>query len=187
MSVAHGISVVPVRLADAGALARLVSDNIGHLQPFMPKVASLDSLAATEQYLLYAEQARASGTILEWHIFSNERLCGAIRLNHIEPEHGKASVGYFLGEKFQGSGLATASVRAVLQYAFERLELNRIELRCASDNVASQRVAERLGFSWEGLLRQAEKIDGAYLDHFIYALLREDFMARAAEGMKQAA
>lgn len=187
MSVVHGISVIPVRLADASALAGLVADNIGHLQTFMPKVTSLNNLAATEQYLLFAEQARAEGDIFEWHIFSNERLCGAVRLNHIEQENRKAAVGYFLGEKFQGAGLATASVRAVLQFAFERMGLNRIELRCASDNIASQRVAERLGFSWEGLLRQAEMIDGAYLDHFIYGLLREDFMARAAEGMKQAA
>ncbi len=187
MSVAHGISVIPVRLSDASALAGLVADNIGHLRTFMPKVTSLDTLAATEQYLLFAEEARSIGEIFEWHIFSNEHLCGAIRLNHIELENRKASVGYFLGEKFQGSGVATASVRAVLHFAFERLGFNRIELRCASDNVASQRVAERLGFSWEGMLRQAEMIDGVYLDHFVYGLLRHDFAARAAEGMKQAA
>lgn len=187
MSVAHGISVIPVRLADAGALAGLVADNLVHLQTFMPKVTSLDTLAATERYLLMAEEARAAGDIFEWHIFSNERLCGAVRINHIEPENRKASVGYFLGEKFQGAGLATASVRAVLHYAFERLGMNRIELRCASDNIASQRVAERLGFSWEGLLRQAEMIDGVYLDHFVYSMLRQDFAARAAEGMQQAA
>jgi ribosomal-protein-serine acetyltransferase len=176
-----------VRLADAGALASLVADNIGHLQGFLPKVIGLDTLDAAAQYLQFAVEAGAQGELLEWHIFSHERLCGAVRLNHIERDNRKASVGYFIGEQFQGSGLATASVRAVLRFAFEQLGFNRIELRCASDNVASQRVAERLGFAWEGLLRQAELADGVYLDHFVYGLLRDDFAARAAEGMKQAA
>lgn len=150
-------------------------------------MSTLDTLAASEQYLQSAVELAATGELLEWHIFSHERLCGAIRLNHIEHENRKASVGYYIGEQFQGSGVATASVRAVLQYAFERLGFNRIELRCASDNLASQRVAERLGFAWEGLLRQAELQDGVYLDHFVYGLLRDDFAARIAEGMQHAA
>jgi ribosomal-protein-serine acetyltransferase len=98
-----------------------------------------------------------------------------------------ASVGYYLGVEHQGQGRATRAVRTVLQFAYQRLGFNRIELKCASTNTASQRVAERLGFGWEGLLRQAELVDGVYLDHFVYGLLRADFEARAAEGMKRAA
>jgi ribosomal-protein-serine acetyltransferase len=181
LSVAPGISAVPVRLADAGALAGLVADNIAHLRTFLPKVTGLDNRAAAEEHLQCVLDAQ--GDLLEWHIFSDERLCGAIRLNHIEQDHRKASIGYYLGARHQGSGLATASVRAVLQFAFERLGMNRIELRCASGNAASQRVAERLGFSWEGLLRQAELVDGVYLDCFVYGLLRDDFLARATGGL----
>lgn len=177
--------MVPVRLEDAAALAVLVADNIGHLRTFLPRVTGLDTLAAAEEHLQCVLEAE--GELLEWHIFSDGRLCGAIRLNHIEQDHRKASIGYYLGARHQGSGLATASVRAVLQFAFERLGFNRIELRCATSNAASQRVAERLGFLWEGLLRQAELVDGAYLDSFVYGLLREEFAARAAEGMRQAA
>jgi ribosomal-protein-serine acetyltransferase len=187
LSVTHGISVIPVRLTDAHALASLVAENAGHLQMFLPKVVGLGRVSAAEDHLQNMIDAGAQGELLEWHIFANERLCGAIRLNHIEHDNRKASVGYYLGQKYQGSGMATASVRAVLQFAFERLGFNRIELKCAVANVASQRVAERLGFAWEGLLRQAELVDGAYLDHFVYGLLRDDFAARAAEGMQHAA
>lgn len=187
LPVAPGISMVPAKPADAGALASLVAANIGHLQTFMPKIVGLDTLFSAQKYLQGVVAAGEEGTLLEWHIVAGDRLCGAVRINHIEPDNHKASVGYYVGEQHQGKGLATASVRAVLQFAFQRLGFNRIELKCASNNVASQRVAERLGFAWEGLLRQAELVDGVYLDHFVYGLLRADFEARLAEELKQAA
>ena len=153
----------------------------------MPKVVSLGSLDIAEEYLRSVMESNGLGELMEWHIFSGPALCGSIRINHIEADNRKASIGYYLGAKHQGVGIATSSVRAVLEFAFERLGLNRIELRCASENLPSQRLAERLGFSWEGLLRQAELIDGVFLDHFIYSLLRADFDANAAESKKQAA
>jgi ribosomal-protein-serine acetyltransferase len=61
-----------------------------------------------------------------------------------------------------------------IEYCFRQLGLNRIELKCAATNFASMRVAERLGFSREGVLRQAEFLDGAFVDHHVYGLLRSD-------------
>ena len=66
------------------------------------------------------------------------------------------------------------SVRAVIAYCFKQMDLNRIELRCASENMPSQRMAKRLGFTWEGMLRQAELLDGEFVDHFVYSLLRQE-------------
>ncbi len=179
--------MMPAKPADASALASLVAANIGHLQTFMPKVLGLATLPAAQNYLQGVVEAGEEGTLLEWHIVAGDRLCGAVRINHIELDNRKASVGYYLGQQHQGKGLATSALRAVLQFAFQRLGFNRIELKCASENVASQRVAERLGFRWEGLLRQAELVDGVFLDHFVYGLLRDDFEARLAEELKQAA
>ena len=187
LSVTPGVSLIPVRLADAAALTGLVADNIGHLKNFLPKVVGLNTLLAADQYLESVVGSGVEDGLLEWHIFANDRLCGALRLNHIERDNHKASIGYYLDANHQGRGLATSSVRTVLQFAFERLGLNRIELKCASDNLASQRVAERLGFKWEGLLRQAELVDGVYLDHFVYGLLRADFDVRSVDCMKRAA
>ena len=153
----------------------------------MPKVVALDSLDSARQYLQSVVESDGMGELLEWHIFSGDTLCGAIRLNHIDIGNRTASVGYYLGAQHQGAGLATSAVRTVIKFAYQRLGFHRIELRCASNNVPSQRLAERLGFCWEGLLRQAELIDGVYLDHFAYGLLRPDFEARAAAHVQQAA
>ncbi|WP_410505761.1 GNAT family N-acetyltransferase [Janthinobacterium sp.] len=85
-------------------------------------------------------------------------------------------IGYFIGEKFQGKGIITRSVRAVLEYCFDSLNINRMELRCAVGNLPSMRVAERLGFTHEGVLRQEEFLNGIFVDQHVYALLSEDFI-----------
>lgn len=183
--VAPGVHLSPVTQADAAALASLISDNLPHLSAFLPQLASLAHVSAASEHLEGAICAAADGSCYEWHIFSDDVLCGAIRINNVELSHRKAAVAYYIGGNYQGKGLATTAVRAVIDWAFEQLALNRIELRCASDNLASQSLAKRLGFTWEGMLRQAELLNGEFADHFVYGLLKEEFKATA--GLQKAA
>lgn len=187
LTVSPALRLLPARTSDAAELSSLVAANMDHLGVFMPKVVGLNTLEAAQSYLHSVVESNGDGELLEWHIFDNDTLCGAIRLNHIEPENRKLSIGYYIGAGFQGRGLATSSIRAVLRFVFEQLQFNRVQLKCASTNVASQRVAERLGFSWEGLLRQAELIDGQYVDHYVYGLLRSEFEAAAPIPLTRAA
>ena len=167
--------MIPPAVADASALATLVQENAVYLNKYLPKVVTLSTVEACTEHLQYVIEAGHQDELFEWHIFSTGQLCGAIRLNKIEPVNHKASIAYYIGERFQGQGLASASVRAVLDYCFNQLGFNRIELQCTSTNLASQEVAKRLGFTWEGMLRQAELLNGVYVDLFVYGLLREDF------------
>lgn len=143
-------------------------------------MVTLSSVPACTAHLQHVIEGGTSDELFEWHIFANDKLCGAIRLNKIEPENHKASMGYYIGENCQGQGLASSTVRAVIGYCFDKLGFNRIELQCTSSNMASQKVAKRLGFRWEGMLRQAELLDGEYVDLFVYGLLREEFERHAA-------
>lgn len=187
LTVSPAVRLLPARISDAAELSSLVAANMEHLGRFMPKVVRLNTLEAAQSYLHCVVESNGEGELLEWHLFDDDTLCGAIRLNHIEPENRKVSIGYYIGAGFQGRGLATSSIRAVLRFVFEQLEFNRVQLKCASTNVASQRVAERLGFSWEGLLRQAELIDGQYVDHYVYGLLRSEFETAASIPLTRAA
>lgn len=62
----------------------------------------------------------------------------------------------------------------MINYAFEILECNRLELRCATVNLTSKNLAERLGFVREGELRQAELLNGEYVNDFVYSLLASE-------------
>jgi ribosomal-protein-serine acetyltransferase len=172
---ASGISILPVSVEHAVALAELVQQNIEHLHGYLPAVTNLSTVEAARSHLLAAADRMASGDTCEWHIFADGTLCGAIRLKDIDSDDRKAKIGYFLGRQFTGKGIVTTAVSAVLAWCFDHLQLNRIELRFASGNEASRRVAERLGFSPEGLLRQDECLNGVFVDQHVYGLLAGEF------------
>ena len=72
-------------------------------------------------------------------------------------------------------GIATEAGRVILEYAFGRLELNRVGAVCMVENAASRRVLDKLGFEFEGIARQEIMKDGVYYDVAHYGLLSEDF------------
>ena len=88
----------------------------------------------------------------------------------------KASIGYWLSEDFQGKGIITDSVRALIKYGFEQMNLNRIEVRCAVENTKSRAIPERLGFKNEGTCRQSEWLYDHLVDLVVYSLLAEEWV-----------
>jgi len=174
------LTIVPAATTHAEALARLVRQNVAHLQTYLPAVIEVAALAEARHYLELAVERAVEGRVLEWYLFFGEELCGSIRVKDISQHDLKATIGYFLGCQFEGQGWMTASVRVILDYCFNTLELNRIELRCASANAPSMAVAARLGFTLEGTLRQEEWLNGAFVDQHVYGLLRHEFRAARA-------
>jgi RimJ/RimL family protein N-acetyltransferase len=85
-----------------------------------------------------------------------------------------AEVGYWLGVAFWGRGLATAALRLLTAYAFERFDFARLEASVLAWNPASGRVLEKAGYAREARLRQAAFKDGELVDTFLYARLRGD-------------
>ncbi|MDQ4002222.1 MAG: GNAT family N-acetyltransferase, partial [Actinomycetota bacterium] len=77
-----------------------------------------------------------------------------------------------------GRGLTSEAVRALISFGFEKMNLNRIEVRCIAENVASARVLEKAGMTCEGTLRQREYIKGAYRDIKLYATLKSEHRSR---------
>lgn len=174
---APDIAIVPVAVHHAADLALLVHQNIEHLRIYLPAVTDLSSVEAASAHLLAATERATNGEVFEWHLFVGGVLCGSVRLKDIDKVDRKAKIGYFIGSQFAGRGIVTSAVRAVLAYCFGPLNLNRIELHCASGNERSKRVAERLGFVQEGTLRQDEYLNGAFVDQHVYGLLGSDFNA----------
>jgi ribosomal-protein-serine acetyltransferase len=139
--------------ADAEPLADLVRRNADHLRRYLPAVAALDVVEKARLHLDGAADRAARAVVLDWHLFTDGVLCGAIRMNKIELENRKTSIAYFLDADYQGRGIATLTIRALLDYCFAELGMNRIELTVATENIPSIRVAERVGFVREGRLR----------------------------------
>nr|WP_326531314.1 GNAT family N-acetyltransferase [Rhodoferax sp.] len=98
--------------------------------------------------------------------------CSMFRWN---PVYRSVCIGYCLDEPAWGLGYATEAVRALLQWAYGTLDLNRVEAEIDTRNGASARVLEKLGFLREGLRREDCIVDGVVSDSWIYGLLRRDW------------
>ena len=104
---------------------------------------------------------------------------GTIGTHKINWLNRKVEIGYWIASKFQGQGIITSACRALIDYAFREWNLNRVEIHCATTNKRSCRVAERLGFQWEGVLREAQLVGTRYLDLNVYGMLAREWKLRS--------
>lgn len=111
-------------------------------------------------------------------IWENEKakLIGFIRIFKIEWDVPKADLGYFIDQNYGGQGIMTEVMQRIIQFAFNQLGIERLRIRTAMDNYASQRLARKCGFRREGDLRgDFKKPNGEIIDVMIFGLLKSDF------------
>ena len=102
------------------------------------------------------------------------RLLGAVGLHNLDPESGRCSAGYWVAAEERRRGVARRGLRLLCRYAFDELDVKRVELWIEPGNGASLRVAEAAGFRREGLLRSFMHIGGRRRDMLMYSLLPND-------------
>lgn len=126
------------------------------------------------QRIVDQEQARLQGEQIDFAVADPNDLgllLGGASLNGVDPQEGRASLGYWLTPAARGRGVASHAVRLIASWAFDTLELARLEITCGPDNHGSQRVAQRCGFSREGLLHSHMSFRGGRRDTVVFSLL----------------
>ncbi|MER7719726.1 GNAT family protein [Streptomyces flaveolus] len=106
---------------------------------------------------------------------SDGAFIGWCTLNSWNPDFRSASLGYCYDDAVWGQGYATEAARALLGWAFDTLDLNRVQAEADTRNVASARVLEKLGFVREGTLREDCVVNGDVSDSWVYGLLRREW------------
>ncbi|XVQ10707.1 GNAT family N-acetyltransferase [Spirillospora sp. CA-255316] len=120
------------------------------------------------------EHARLRGEELNFAVVDaadRDRVLGGASVYDVDPGEARAAVGFWLASEARGRGVATRTLRLLARWAFDHLAVERLELTCAPDNVASQRVAERCGFVREGVLRSHLRFKGGRRDTMVFSLL----------------
>lgn len=145
------------------------------LTPWEPTWAADELSRGSFKYKLrrYAEDMRDDKAYALF-VFreTDDALLGGVTLSNVRRGVAQmASLGYWAGERHAGHGYITAAVRAVVRYAFEDLDLHRVEAACQPDNIASRRVLEKAGFTHEGQARAYLKINGAWRDHLLFGII----------------
>src|SRR5215469_11622174 len=168
-------------MSDVSALYAAFSDST--VQRFSwPQVRPYSEADAWE-YLVEQEEGQARGTGLQLAAVTpdgRDLLLGCVSLYAIDRDQSRAAVGYWLVPHARGRGIATRSVQLLAGWAFTTLGLARLELTCAPENQASQRVAERCGFVREGLLRSHMPFKGGRRDTVLFSLLPHELRTATA-------
>jgi ribosomal-protein-alanine N-acetyltransferase len=126
------------------------------------------------------QNSNRQNTIMKWGValLTNDLLIGTVTLVNLDLSNGRAELGYALGRKHWGNGYMHEALQALLSYAFDVLNLRRLEADVDPRNAASIRTLERLGFQREGLLRERWHVNGEIQDAFFYGLLRREWKKR---------
>ncbi len=126
----------------------------------------------------FIKRVRKSKTKIPWSIYCKEGNVhiGSTSLGHINKDDKKAEWGIVIGRKeFWGQGIADEVAKLLLDYAFKKLKLNRVELLVHAEHKGAIRCYRRCGFKKEGTKRKATFKNGKYHDEVIMSILKEDY------------
>ncbi|MFJ7405729.1 MULTISPECIES: GNAT family N-acetyltransferase [unclassified Lysinibacillus] len=160
-------------ISDSHSLFKIWSDP--DVTKFMNIANFTHEAQAKEMIELLEELAQANEAIRFSMIErkSNE-IIGTCGFNFIDFEDSKAEIGYDIAKAYWGMGYAPEGIKALLNYAFETLKLNKIEAKVEPANVNSIRVLQKLNFTFEGQLRQYENSNESFIDINIYSILKAE-------------
>ncbi|KAA9325987.1 GNAT family N-acetyltransferase [Adhaeribacter soli] len=176
MQISETISLEPLADHHAEPAFELIDNNRTHLKTWLTWVDFMQSADNFRSFIKGAQQRAADNQEASFMILHARKVAGRIGLYYLDHQNKTGAIGYWLGEEFQGKGLVTEACKEIIGHGFTALGLNRIEIKCATGNHKSQGIPERLGFTREGILRQAEQVNGRFHDLYLYSLLKEEWV-----------
>jgi ribosomal-protein-serine acetyltransferase len=169
----------PIEEADADELYRRTEANREMLSEWMPWAADATP-QSTREFIRSSRRQLADDEGFQAVIVQDGRIVGSIGFPRLSWVDRWCEIGYWLDRGAHGQGTVTLAARALTDHALRVWKLNRVAIRAGVDNVRSRAVAERLGFTFEGVLRQVERHpDGRYVDLAVYSMLASEWPGAA--------
>lgn len=156
--------------------------NVGPMAGWEPHLTIED----TKQFITYALRKREYGQpgVLAIELRDTNKMIGTIEVHSYKEQKG--AIGFVLHPNYWNHGYITEAAKAVIVYAMEILELKRLEYCHFPHNIASKRVCEKLGFVYEGVLRNKYLLyDGTVLDDVVYSLTDRDYNEKQLPWLKE--
>lgn len=169
------ITLRPVTLNDAYELFNLIDASRQNLRRYLPWV---DDIYQPEDEQTSLAKSLPKQTILMLAIEIDQTIVGLIDLHDISKDHHKAQIGYFLGDAYVGLGYMNQALNLLQKYAFEEMNLHRLEILIDMTNHKSQAVAQRLGYQKEATLRDYLYYNKQFRTFYLYALLKSEWQMK---------
>jgi len=162
-------------LNDAEKIYNLIDNSRSYLKEWLPWLDTSTKVEDTKEFIQGSLRGYVENKSMTAVILYKEEIVGLVSFNSINWSNKTAYIGYWLGQEYQGRGIMTKAVRALTDYAFNQLKLNKVEIRAAVENKKSRYIPERLGFVKEGTIRQAEWLYDHFVDHIVYGMLKDEW------------
>lgn len=154
-------------------LFNLIDKNRLFLTKWLPWVDFTNTESDSKAFIDISKQDFKNKKSIQYAIIYENNLVGMFGLNEINMRNKSVSFGYWLGEQYQGKGIITSVCEYIKNYIFLNENIHRIEIRADEGNIKSRSIPERLNFKLEGILKDADWIDGHYENVCIYSLINE--------------
>lgn len=162
-----------MKVSDSSNLFKIWSDP--EVTKFMNVSCFTDENQAKEMINLLDDLSRDSKAIrFSIIIKESNEIIGSCGFNSFDFENEKAEIGYDVAKSYWGRGYASEAICSLLDHAFSSLKLNRVEAKVDPENVNSIKLLQKLNFTFEGTLRQYERVEGKFNDLNIYSKLISD-------------
>ena len=166
------LTLRPVSLTDLEAMFNYASnENVARYVTWK----SHKSLDATKEFIELILNGYKQGNHLLWGIEYEQKLIGTIDFVSINLTHKFAEVGYVLSEAYWNKGITTEAAKKLIDFGFNELGLVRIQARCFEENIGSQKVMEKSGMLFEGILRKSMFVKGNHQNVKMYAITDDDY------------
>jgi ribosomal-protein-serine acetyltransferase len=159
----------------AEELTAVVRENLDRLKLWMPWATDDYSIDSTREFIERNLKSLAEQGSFAMSVVLDGKIVGNMGFHNLDLSNKSAHIGYWLAGEAVGKGLMTRCCRVLIDYLFDELKLNRVQINCNVENVKSRAIPERLRFQLEGIHRQVEFFDNRFGDWAIYAMLKEDW------------
>ena len=182
LDLGDGVTARSLRTADAPAVHALLAANRATLDRWLRWSSGIQTLADAEALVATFREKEALGDGFHLGIWEGRDLLGGAVCWYVHPQNWNAEVGTWLAAEATGRGLATRAAQAVVRHLFSERRLHRVEMQCGAENDASRAVAERCGFTLEGVRRESHWVTDRFVDHAVYGVLDREWSAREQAG-----
>jgi len=175
IKVDEDIELKQLSRSDSRDIFKTIDTQRVYLGKWLPFIEFTNVLGDTEKFVDSVVNAPDSRFEYIFTIRKRKEFVGLIGFKDTDRSNKKTEIGYWISEHFQKQGIVTKSVAKLCDFAFNTLHMNRIQIKCAVENIQSKKIPQRLGFAFEGTERQGELLTGnVFTDLSIYSKLKSD-------------
>ena len=169
------IELRQLQLSDSRDIFLTIDRERAYLEKWLPFVEFTQKPADSENFVRSVINFPEEKMEFTFSIRKKNKLIGLIGFKGTDTVNKITEIGYWISQEYQKQGIVTRSVEKLCNFAFDDLDLNRIVIKCAVENLPSINIPKRLGFKFEGIERDGELLTGnVFTDLEVYSKLRSD-------------